>query len=580
MRRLARPTGLSRELARQQRRQLPGPGLWRTRKRRALLENPQAVTLEQGTGPTKKSFPVFELPDVVLDLDAEGNPHVRPYEEESDGPSQDSKWGWDPAIPEVEQQARSYLDDMTRDRQLLRHVSSKPFAPESITDHDVMTVALCGKSSVTDLPRHDSPRDAASCRSLELKSLVAALRSNGIPEFIISRDANTVIQFMLHRQQLQTATFEDPSLRAEGEPNDADAFKQSLDQCNQLGSLSRLYSRIDSPLSGFDVGADVIDDVHDGLLRLLRSQDERCTPEHILKFVNNVTIKRMSNNKELNRSMTLFGLQLSSSVGLLPCILQYLQICLSMGFIDEHSEAVSLTRLQVGRSMLAAMERGDAASIGIRQQIFTLLTGRSSEPFLRQPSLFGLAAVNREQRPEVLDLRVTLLGELGALRLLWYQWKQGQQARTFVRAFRRCAQVLSSAKGGGMGVDTTTATGHVEKDAALDSQTINALGAFHAARGSKVPSASVSGFNELTPKSPRTSDDEIEDAFAASNVLQAMRRFKILIDKIAAAETISEQRDEAEQDEITEQNEASTDDGAPAEGVGEDTGEGPRSYRR
>lgn len=528
---------------------------------------------------------MFELPDVVLDLDAEGSPNVRPYDEASDGPSQDLKWGYDPAIPEAKRQAFEYGCKMRGEIGRLNKISMTPFNLECITDYDVMAVALFGKSKVKNLVWPASAQDAPTVRKHELRGLGYALHRNGIPRLIIGLDANRVISFMLQRQQLLIAAIQDPSLRAAGQPDYAQAFKKTLSICKHIHHFRKFYSRIDSPSSGVEVGADSIDDVHDGLLKFVRSQDDHCSQEDILKFVNNVTIKRISNNKELNRSMTLFGLQLASSIGLLPCILQYLQICVSLGFVDESSEAISLTRIHTGRSMLAAMEGGDGTAIGTRQQIFTLVTGMSSQFSVRQPSLFGLAAKDRAHRPEVFKTRVALLGELGAVRLLWHQWKKNQHYGVFIEAFRRCAQVLASVKGGGVGVDITTTTGHPDQDAALDLQTINTLGAFHSERGSRIPSKSVSGSNGLILKHPRITDEEIRAAFEMPNVLQAMRRFKELIDRIAAPageeivghEEAAERDVDTEQSKLTLQDEASTDGGTP-EGKGvESTGEGPRS---
>lgn len=511
MRRFGRRPGLPR-------RPPPEP---QDQRRVPLARYPQGTTVTEGRGPTRRNYPVFELPDVVLDLDAEDHPRVRPFDEESDGPSQEMKWGHDPAIPSLKEQVSKLREGMKKDHKAMRSARARsPFTSTQISDHDVFRIVLFGGSRVSAMLwlTSERPQPVRKCGS----ELWLALRKNGIPSPILQLSANTVIPFMLHRQQLAIAALND--LSPSEPPSHAEAFRAGLADSHDLYRVSKLCSRIDSPSSGVDISAESMDDVHSRLLHLLQAGYKRSSPEAILKFLNNVTIKRLASGKDLSRSLTLLGLQLASSQEVFPSILQYLQITISMGFMDESDEATSLTRLQAGRAILAALERGEGMARGTRQQILTLLTGRSSEVSEPQPSLLGLDADDRQQRPDIFDLRLRLLGELGAVRLAWHQ-SQGHSGDVITKALHRGAQVLNSANGDFLETYLTTATGDVGEDAALDLQTINALDAFHTNRGSSIPKPSLSSLEK------HISAQEVKKAFDNPDLSQVMARFKEIIDR-------------------------------------------------
>lgn len=500
-----------------------------------LSKRPEGIILRGGHGPTKKRFPTFQLPDVVLDLDAEESPHVRPYDRETDGPLQDIQWGHDPAVEEARTQASSVHYLLESNNRLMQHAVSRPFKKGHLSDHDLMRVALLGGSSVYDLltPSASVPRSGWR------KKLLHDLSWNGIPLPILKLEANKVIPFILQRLRLVAAALKDKSLRApEKTATDDDAFKKNIAECTNVYELSKLCSRIDSTPSGVELGRGCLDELYKTLLRL--RQQGASSAEDALKLVNNVIIKRLASGKSLNRFIPFLALQLSSSVGLLPCILQHLQICLSLGIIDEAAEANAPTRSQVGRSILTALERGNVTGRGVREQIFTLTLGRGPAGFSPQRSLLGLFPKDHGQEPDEFDVRIRLLGELGAVRLLWHQWR-GPDYDVFVTAVRRCAQVLSSAGADHPRVDILTVTGHVEQDAALDLRNINALDAIHAARGSKIPrpwlkSSKEGVSSEITPQTSSISAEEIISAFNQPILAKAVARLKMLIEKTAEQE--------------------------------------------
>lgn len=543
MRRLARPPGLPLGLAQPQPQQPPYSQKQQRRHvadRKRLSNHPRGTPIWAERGASAKKFPTFELPDVVLDLDAEGSPHVRPYVAKKDGPLQESAWGYDPFIEKLQRKGRSMLHYMKKDLNRLNSVTQAPFSGLVLSDVDIMAVSLMAQP--TKLERDSEP----TAKSWRASALQLDLDRNGIPR-IIGKDANKAIPFMLHRKELALAALKDPSKRSSQGDSDEQEVNKSIAMCQNIAQLKRLYSRLDRPESGVEFSPTSIDHVHVRLLEFLRSGAERSTSADILRFVNNLTINRLSANKELDRSMTLFGLQLASDFGLLPCVLQYLQICLFSGFISSRAEGVTLTRSLTASALLAALQRGEGTTRGVRQQIFTLMTGRGSDGLAPMPSLFGLVAEDHEERPEIFELSVRLLGELGALRLLVHHWRQRTkqtratrqlmeneqqqgQARheaddVFVQAFLRCTQILGGVKADEIRVDLTKVTGDVEEDAGLDLQNINAMDAIHASRGSEIPKPSSTSLERSC------SVDDIKDAFNKPDIRTSMGHLKDLIDK-------------------------------------------------
>ncbi|KAK7730862.1 hypothetical protein SLS53_008940 [Cytospora paraplurivora] len=483
----------------------PGPTS-RSIQRRSIFEKyPRGVIIQKKSEPTKKRFPLFELPKVVLDLDAENNPHVRPFDDR-DVAHQKAKWGYSPVGEEAMLRATKLRKEMARDEKKMRHQASKLNNMQTISDYNVFAIALLGGTSVSSSLKDLEPRDEQQ-RPITL----GGLRANGIPERILAGDANKVISFMLHRQELA---------REQEDTGDLEAFKTALSHCKNLGQLRRLCLR------GVDAAPQQKAMVYassDHIVHTLRSMPPQPLKE-VLKFVNNFTIRQLAENAGLSAAMPLYGLEIASKLELLPAVVQYLQICLSQGFIDNDNTDRAILGI-VGHGTLTALERGQGTARGTRPELFTLLTGRSlvsSEP---QPALYGLDVLHKQGDPRIHHLYVRLLAELGAFRLLWHAMKEAQEG-TDATAFVRCAQVLGSAKGDA-DVEYSTITGELETDADLDLRDINRLDAYHTSVAS---TGAPYSFNIESTVSP----DELKEAFGSADIHEATARLKDLISRAPA----------------------------------------------
>lgn len=470
----------------------------------------------------------FELPDVVLDLDAEDSGYVRLFDKQ-DAVEQRSKWGYNPLIPEIQRRVYDVRTAITKDGKKIRQMLAAPHHPHQISDHDVLSVALLGgNASASPLADSEATGEGILRNIALLKERNRALNANGIPQLILAGDANTIIHFMLHRQRLAPASHETASANTEGDADPPDAFQAAVQRCRSITQLERLCSSsLSSRHENFTAAS--MDHVARSLEKL--SGSHKLT-ENALKFINNFTMRRLSTNADLSPSMSLVGLVMAANLRLLPAVIQYLHICLSQGFIGQSKDKPE-TLAAIGQGILKALEQGHGSERGTRPELFTLLTGRALAGSAVQPALFGSSVGSSEEDPHTHHIYVHLLGQLGAYRLLWHSWKRGtgemrkQYEPLYYAAFVRCTEVLHDAKNV-VGLDCTTATGDLERDAELDLRTIDALDAHHASSTSS--EAPYSWHTE----SPLPWDD-ISQVFKSPEIHRAAARVNNLITSAATA---------------------------------------------
>ncbi|KAG6353468.1 hypothetical protein INS49_005649 [Diaporthe citri] len=495
-----------------------------SQKRSFIVSAPRGIAVKPSSGRRRRRRRVlFELPDVVLDLDAEDSPYVRPFNDQ-DAAQQRAKWGYDPVFPEVEQRVDKLRTDILKDGISMRQLLAARHHPFKISDHDVLSVALLGGNASASLADGEAVDEGAHRRNALLEHRDQALHANGIPERILGRDANTIIHFMLHRQRLASASHETSSTSSNGDTNTSDTFDDAFQHCKGIVQLERLCSN--SLSSGPEaIGPASMDHVARRLEDLKNTNPKRHT-QHALKLVNNFTMRLLSANADLSPSLSLLGLVMAANLGLLPAIMQYLHICLSQGFIGKSQDKPEMLG-EIGQGILGALERGDGSARGTRPELFTLLTGRTHAGSAVQPALFGSSVSSSAEDPHTHHIYVQLLGQLGACRLLWHSWKRGAKKRMrhyepyYYAAFVRCAEVLRDAKSVA-GLDCATATGDLERDAELDLQAIDALDAHHA---SSTSSEAPYAWHFEDP----LSWDEISKVFESPGIHQAVARMNDLI---------------------------------------------------
>lgn len=510
--------------------------------KRTLIEKaPTGTTIDAGFHgrrgrrlKVKSNLPTFDLPLVVLDLDSEHSPHVRPFNDE-DAAQQKAKWAYDPILPEAEKRVAQLEEDMIQDKDKMDRMLAARYHPYKISDLDVLSVALLGGDATPTLQvdQADTPMDQNTLRhDTLLRDRNLALHRNGIPQRILDRDANTIIHFLLHRQRQEPASLETASASLNVGPSGT--FEAAVKDCRSLNQLKRLCSH---NLSSGQVALTPtsMDYIARWFTDSKFKKSSRNHGQDALKFVNNLTMRQLSGNTGLSPSLSRVGLALAANAALLPAIIQYLHICLSQGFIVGSTEDQPATLGAIGVGILQTLQQGGGSARGTRPELFTLLTGRPLAGSTVQPSLFGSSLRSVGDDPETHRIYVRLLGQLGAYRLLWHSWKNGAGKKmgryksVYYSALTRCAEVLRDAKNVA-GLDCTTATGDLERDAELDLQAIDALDAYYAS-----PNSPEDPYAFHFEKSLPT--DEVIEAFQSPDIHRAVALMNDLITIAGTAST-------------------------------------------
>lgn len=490
-----------------------------------LSESPESVVVQEGHGPetATKYAPSFMVPIRVLDLDAEDSPYVRPFDQETDGLEQRLKWAVDPLLEELKAQAILHHREFNQEAAAMSRTTKEPFAPQALSDHDIFKVALLGTSASQGFSK-DAPHST-------LRPIQERLRDQGVPQSILDQGPVETIPFMLHRQRLAAKNMDkDARSVNKGNPPELMHLGDELDRSRNLSELRLTALHLSSPLLRPYKGGNVMARLHQCLKQdhypledLEKTCDQPSTVENwpdFLKFVNNFTISWLLHGHRVRPNMALFALQLASRHGIMPSILQYLQIFLSLKRARALLQSFSAVPPQITRKILVALRQAGNLAVGTRQQLLRLLLDVVPDPTSQHQSLLGSPADYRKRDPERYQLCLQVMGQLGALRLLWRAAPDSDDA-ALVDAFHRFAQLVSGVKG----LDLTTTGDSAQTDFALDAHNMNTIDA-HGAQSTLHGSSSDT---PISDNSERLPSEEIIAAFREQHISDAMRRFRQLI---------------------------------------------------
>lgn len=489
-----------------------------------LSESFEAVNLVEGPGAPNKYAPDFELPDVVLDLDAEDSPYVRPFDQRTDGKQQRFEWARDPLLEELMQDVPLHQREFRTEADAMRRSAKRSLGRGAISDHDIFAVALMG---VRDYPRpQDAEAPAASITDARAW-LTMKLRAQGVPQLTLDQDPSAIIPYMLHRQQLSAQKLNPP-------PNeDLNVMPVRLEahKCRNLSELRSVYAHVLNPAAAKRISLHFFDHIYKRCEELYSRENpseaidnsESRKLADFLKFVNNTIILQLMSDRVPHSGMLLMGLRLACRFGSMTSILQYLHICIARGIEFESYKHNLLLTTTIARDILDSLSKTDAIAVGTRQQLLKLLFGLDVEQ-VPQQSLLGLGTqdgeLSNEEQLERHKLRLQLLGQLGALR--WLERlacsREGSDEITLIDAFHRLANVTSGVEG----VDVNTGRNSTVDPLWHDLQTISKIEAHHLriAQNDSYSDSPVSTASELI------SSEDIIAAFQERGYLpETIRRF-------------------------------------------------------
>ena len=419
--------------------------------------------------PLRQTYPTFEFPEVVLDLDAESSPYARSVSEK-DWQREVEKYEVNSAVEYGSQRIAELRQENSKAHELMKNTTKNRFNPWQVSDMDVLSVALDGA------PRRQSSSDAASPEFNRVRRdiLSRVLHRNGITERITSQDDTKVIHFMNHRQAL--ALDSNPWPAGYGKDEDVQSLDAALQHYPNFRQMQRLVLRFaQTPFGCWLItkcGERISDLCHKA------QEDGTATSEEILIFLNNLTINLQSRKVDISKALCVGGLRAASAAVQPTAAAHYISL------IRDPGSVLSAEDIQGALgSFLAALSRdhiekyGLGARADIRSEILTLLTGRSLTSYVPQTSLRATIG-NTAQFGSAYSSYIVLLGELGALRMLWHEWKQWpgieggltpqSKVPLFADALIQCATSLQHRGAAFDQEGYNTITGDIEQDAALD----------------------------------------------------------------------------------------------------------------
>jgi len=431
--------------------------------------------------PLRKTFPLFQIPNLVLDLDAENAPRVRQYDE-VDEELEAAKWSQNEKVDAVLGRIRTFSDEVSKAGQNMESTASVP-NPWRISAQDILSVALLGTSQPSPSVGREQAAPAATTNQSSL--LGEVLRRNGIPSRVL-HDENKVIEFMLHRQRIAKTQIETP-----------EDLSRVLGTCASIPEMRRLVFQTMRTQAGSAIvsrcDADIIRIL--GLSLKLQSSGEGVFDG--LTFLHGLTNNLSSRKIDIGAPLCLLGLELSSRALQPAAIRKYLDIGSAANYFvwdAEHAENRAASRA-ISASLAALLETFQPPAPGhsttgrpfrwggSQTELFTILTGRNLATSVVQPSF---RATLPPFATQARHFYLRLMAELGAVRALWHEGiassRRGQSqqpllpppdllAAAVLRYAEYTARAARDPPARGLG-----ATGQLMEDLLLDLQTVARYG--------------------------------------------------------------------------------------------------------
>lgn len=484
---------------------------------------------------------MFEFPEVVLDLDAEDSPHVRPVNE-ADWQREIDKHAVNPAVEAAAERVAQFEQESQEAYELMRSTANERLSMWQVSDMDVISVAIRGA------PRNEVSLDASTSQDeqRQMEELSKVLRHNGITDRIMSQDDAKVIHFMMHRQNLaQSVNPFSSKMEAEKSSTttgEVQVLKTALSRCG-FYQMRRLVFR----LAQSESGCHLLSQCGEQISKVCRQSQQDGMAEEVLIFVNDFTSNLQSRGLNIDEALCVAGLQASTIAAEAPAALRYIGLSQEIGYGLSNFSA---TDLQTALEGLLGTYSGTQVEpertgwqAGHRPEAFSLLTGRGVASFVPQASLRARIGESMSFI-RAYKSYVVLLGELGALRLLWHEWQilktskgqlaaemqRGAKHLLFANALAHCATSLQSRRVPFVQEDYTTQTGDYAKDAALDLQCIRNQNRIFGDTSMGPPSSN----HEDTAALAEQLQGQIRQVFRIPNIKDAMRSITALVSTTVA----------------------------------------------
>lgn len=383
--------------------------------------------------PVRDDF--FEMPDLLLDLDAEDSQFVRPVDE-ADDLRLERKWDVNPKRLAVQDQLKELQAQISESRRKADDILSNPANIWRLSPQDILSAALRGTPAVVDEIRSPTVTPEPPLGSKELTSgqdsrLIETLcRENGIPPHAL-QDDRVLMEWMWLRYKNLQRSMENRSEEPLSPAQLSDALK---DQTSIIGIRRLMFQSLRSTeiaktyflkQKGTNNGPNVSLEIRNACLRVLAQHTEKAAAHlEILSFLGNLAARLYGHH---GPALTGLALRLSAKAGVVGAISEWLR----RGFADNTWERNRASSADVAESLKTFIQQLSSGLYAVydRQLLFQLLTGIEhdslSNDSFRSLALFYLgeqSKVSTDEAYGMYESYIMLLGHLGAVRTLWKEW--------------------------------------------------------------------------------------------------------------------------------------------------------------
>ncbi|KHN99456.1 uncharacterized protein MAM_02309 [Metarhizium album ARSEF 1941] len=385
-----------------------------------------------------KEYEFFEMPNLLLDLDAEGTRHVRPAED-ADEKLMMARWTEVPRRKAARTRLKLFEAQLFESRRKAHEIISQPTNIWRITDHDIVSAALHGGSGPQRKPARESkPADIISERINVPKSpsnseiIKRLLLENGIPGHAANQD-QLLLHWMTRRYHSLTRASRN---REPPAPSPAQLTRALKTQTTILG-VRRLVSQalsagtsVDSFRSKTKPDLNLPHQIRSTCSRIL-GQDplNRNLRLQALTFLGNLSERLPSLGLPLGPVLCGLALKLCSEVGSLEALSRWLHRIHNTSINSELSTEDVVSALTALQSISVDEHDAMLQTVEQRQLLFQLLTGIDENNTIAKDAFRTFFTTFPEEHGSstarhAYSAYVTLLGNLGAARTLWREWRE------------------------------------------------------------------------------------------------------------------------------------------------------------
>ncbi|OAA67429.1 hypothetical protein ISF_03605 [Cordyceps fumosorosea ARSEF 2679] len=378
---------------------------------------------DPNVAPSSQKF--FEMPNLLLDLDAEGTRNVRTFDDK-DEEQQVAIWRVNPKREQVKLKLADLESQLIESRKRAQDVAASPANIWRLSSHDLLAAALYGpprsdSGAVTETPCPDT---------LEGSHLVDALRrENGIPGHVSASDA-LLLEWMLSRRYSTDSTKSknnEPLLNAFGlvESLQSQTSIVGIRRLlrNNLWSFTSIKAYFGPSKKEHGAAADVASEIRRrcidilGLGKIQKNQALNC-----LALVGGLLEKTSKGGMEPDQRLLGLALRVSPWSGSLVVLSEWIRHIHTTISWEECSEIVEDAAACIQSCSMLLVTQPE--TIADRQLLLQLLTGLDEYEKISAESLRSIILSclrgkgSKSVASQVCGAYAKLLGELGAVRTL------------------------------------------------------------------------------------------------------------------------------------------------------------------